>query len=184
MRKRRTLVIIAAAVAAAALAVPAALAGPGGSGSPHFLFANASVSSSTGALSVSFKDAGLGTTITSVAIHLHVDTATATYQCWNNGGKHPKAGNKETVEETLDLTQTFAVRNGSVTGTITVGPPSPGTFTCPAGQDLFLVDVISYSGIFISDESPGNTLEATPDPATADVGHPPNGGILITPAHG
>jgi hypothetical protein len=181
---RRTLLILAGVLVAAALAIPAAFAAAGGSGSPHFLYANSSVSSSTGALNVDFKDAGLGTTITSVQISLHVDTATATYQCWNLGGHHPKAGNKETVSETLDITQSFPVRNGQATGTITVGPPGPGDFTCPTGQDLFLVDLISYSGIYISDESPGNTLEATPDPASADVGHPPSGGILITPAHG
>ncbi len=182
--KRRAALVALVAFFTLILGAQAALAGPGGSGSPHFLFADASVSSSTGALTVHFKDSGLGTTITSVQIHLHVDTATATYQCFNGGGNHPKAGNKETVSTSLDLTQTFPVRNGSVEADITVGPPGPGTFSCPTGQDLYLVDTISYSGIFVSDESPGNTLEATPDPASADVGFPPTGGILITPAHG
>ena len=64
--------------------------------SPHFLYANASINSG-GALTVAFKDAGLGTGVTSVAVTLNAN-ATADYQCWNNGGKHPRAGNKETVE--------------------------------------------------------------------------------------
>src|SRR6266571_378014 len=105
----------------AGLAVPVALAD-----SPHFLFANASVSSSTGALTVDFKDAGLGTGASSIAITLHVDTATATYQCFNNGGHHPKAGNKETVQGPLAKSGTFPVRNGQVTATITAGPLGQG----------------------------------------------------------
>jgi hypothetical protein len=158
---------------AAAVAVPAAFAD-----SPHFLFANTSVSSSSGALTVSFKDAGLGTGVSSVQITLSVTTATATYQCFNNGGNHPKAGNKETVSHSLSTTGTFAVRNGQTTGSLTVGPPDQGSFSCPSGQNLFLVGTVTYQGISVSDAS-GNSLGATPDPASADVGTPPSGGILI-----
>src|SRR5713226_388470 len=80
--------------------------------SPHFLFADNSVSTSTGALTTSFKDAGLGTGTTSIKITLSVTTATAVYQCFNNGGNHPKAGNKETVSTSLTKPGTFTVRNG------------------------------------------------------------------------
>jgi hypothetical protein len=106
--------------------------------SPHFLFANASIDSSTGALNVSFKEAGLGTTVTTEQVTLHVATATAVYQCFNKGGQHPQAGNKETVQTSLTTSGAFPVRNGQTTGTISAGPPSPGTFTCPSGQSLFL----------------------------------------------
>jgi hypothetical protein len=146
--------------------------------SPHFLFANATVSSSTGALTVDFKDAGLGTGVSSVAITLHVDTATATYQCFNNGGKHPQAGNKETVSHSLTITGNFPVRHGATTGSLTTGPPDQGTFGCPSGQTLFLVDTVTYQGITVSDAT-GNTANASPDPASADVGFPPTGGIKI-----
>jgi hypothetical protein len=172
------LFILAGVFAAAALAVPAALAD-----SPHFLFADASVSSSTGALTVSFKDAGLGTGVSSIAITLHVDTATATYQCFNTGGNHPKAGNKETVSHSLTVTGNFPVRNGQTTGSLSAGPPDPGSFSCPSGQALYIVGTVSYSGITVSDAT-GNSTGATPDPASADVGTPPNGGILITPKGG
>lgn len=156
-----------------ALSVSVALAD-----SPHFLFADASVSNSTGALTVSFKDAGLGTGVSSVQITLTVDTATATYQCFNNGGNHPKAGNKETVSTSLSTTGTFPVRNGQTTGSLSVGPPGPGTFSCPSGQRLFLVGAVTYSGITVSDAT-GNSLQADPDPASANVGFPPSGGIPI-----
>jgi hypothetical protein len=176
MRKsaRRTVAVVIGVVAA----LFAVAAMPAMADSPHFLFANASVSSTTGALTVNFKDAGLGTGTTSVAITLHVNTASATYQCFNNGGNHPKAGNKETVSHSLTVTGNFPVRNGSTTGSLSTGPPDPGGFTCPSGQTLFLVGTVTYSGITVSDAS-GNTAGATPDPASANVGFPPSGGIRI-----
>ena len=130
--------------------------------SPHFLFANSSVSTTTGALSVSFKEVGLGNTATTEQVTLTVDTATAVYQCWNNGGHHPKAGNKETVSTSLTTTDTFDVRNGQTTGTISAGPPSQGDFACPSGQTLFL-ESVTYSGITVTG-SAGDSLGATPDP--------------------
>jgi hypothetical protein len=91
-----------------------------------------------------------------------VQTATAEYQCWNNGGNHPKAGNKETVSTSLTTTGNFPVRNGQTTGSLTVGPPGEGDFSCPSGQTLFLMSA-TYSGTFVSDAT-GNTFHATPDP--------------------
>ncbi len=146
------------------LSVPAALAD-----SPHFLFADSSINSNTGALDVAFKEAGLGTTTTSEKVTLTVDTATAVYQCFNNGGNHPKAGNKETVSTSLVASNTFPVRNGATKGTISVGPPSPGTFACPSGQTLYLQS-IEYSGITVTG-STGDFLGATPDPISNDLLH-------------
>ncbi len=139
--------------------------------SPHFLFADnsTSTSTSTGALTTSFKDAGLGTGTTSIQITLSVTTATAVYQCFNNGGNHPKAGNKETVSTALTTTGTFPVRNGQTTASLTVGPPSQGSFGCPSGQSLFLQSA-TYSGTSVSDAT-GNTLEATPDPISTGPVH-------------
>jgi hypothetical protein len=133
--------------------------------SPHFLYANNSISSSTGALTIAFKDAGLGTGTTSIQITATVDSATAVYQCFNGGGNHPQAGNKETVTAPLSATGTFPVRHGQTTASIDVGPPSQGDFTCPNGQRLFLQDV-TYSGTNVSDET-GNSLHSTPDPISA-----------------
>src|SRR6266516_2632690 len=154
---RRALVVLMVGVFTLALGSQAALAD-----SPHFLFADNSVSTSTGALTTSFKDAGLGTGTTSIQIMLSVDNATAVYQCFNNGGNHPKAGNKETVSTSLTTTGMFPVRNGSTTGSLTVGPPSQGDFTCPSGQSLFLQSV-TYSGTTVTDDT-GNSRGATPDP--------------------
>ncbi len=140
--------------------------------SPNFHFANSSISSSTGALTVSFKETGLGTTVSTEHVTLTVDTATALYQCFNNGGNHPKAGNKETVSTSLTTTGTFPVRNGQTTGDISAGPPSQnanGPFACPSGQSLFLQSV-TYSGIKVTG-SAGDFLGATPDPISSGPIH-------------
>jgi hypothetical protein len=142
----RGVLALLSALALMGLGATAALAD-----SPSFHFANASVSTTTGALSVSFKETGLGTTVTTATIQLNAD-ASATYQCFNNGGNHPKAGNKETVSGPLVSSGTFPVRNGQVTGTISAGPLGPGSFSCPTGQNLFLM-AVGYSNISVTDTS-------------------------------
>jgi hypothetical protein len=160
---RRTLIVVLGAFFALTLSAQVALAD-----SPHFLFANSSISTTTGQLSVGFKEVGLGNTATTENITLTVDAATAVYQCWNNGGRHPKAGNKETVSTSLETSQPFPVTNGQTTGTISVGPPGAGDFSCPSGQTLFLMSV-EYSGITVAG-SAGDSLGATPDPiSTGDI---------------
>jgi hypothetical protein len=161
---RRIAIVLMSAVFGVAVAATPAFAD-----SPHFLFADNSVSGSTGALTTSFKDAGLGTGTTSIQITLTVDNATAVYQCFNNGGNHPKAGNKETVSTSLSTTGEFPVRHGQTTASLTVGPPDPGDFSCPSGQSLFLQEV-TYSGTNVSDET-GNTFHATPDPISTGPIH-------------
>src|SRR5437764_14526211 len=60
--------------------------------SAHFL--KCSKSQQGNNLVVSFKEAGLGNERTCITVSAQ---ATAVYACFNNGGKHPKAENKETV---------------------------------------------------------------------------------------
>jgi hypothetical protein len=151
--------IFAAVVAAFAVAAPVALAD-----SASFHYANASIDSSTGALTVDFKLTGLGTGVSSVQIDLNA-AASATYQCWNNGGKHPKAGNKETVGGPIAQSGTFAVSHGQVTASFTAGPLGAGDFSCPSGQNLYLM-AVSYSAIGVQTEGTGSgfaSAEATPD---------------------
>jgi hypothetical protein len=142
-------------VATVALVVMLATAAVALADSPHFIRASATINNS-GQLVCTFKEAGLGTTATSADISCSAD-ATATYQCWNKGGNHPQAGNKETVGGPVSGGGEFPIRNGSATGSITVAPPGPGDFSCPGGQTLFLEDV-SYTNIVLSGEG-----------ATADV---------------
>ena len=131
--------------------------------SPHFISEGTASITSTGLYNVSnFKEAGLGNTMPTENITLSA-TATATYACINGGGKHPSAANKETLTGQVSFTGSFRVRNGSTTGTIAVGPPGPGTFSCPSGQTLTLA-FVSYTGVMLTgvagDTSPEPDLSA------------------------
>jgi hypothetical protein len=141
---RRLLFVFAAVFGTAALAVPVALAD-----SPHFISGGTASITSSGAYQVAnFKEAGLGNTATTESITLHIDSATAVYACVNGGGNHPKASNKQSVTTPITQTQSFPVRNGSTTGTISAGPPAAGPFQppCSPPQTVVLVSV-SYSGV-------------------------------------
>ncbi len=129
-----TVAVLASATAAAA-------------SSPHFISASASVSSS-GDLVATFKEAGLGTTVSTETINLSAN-GTATYACINGGGKHPSASNKETVSGPVSGTGTFPVRNGQTTGSISAGPPGPGSFSCPSGQKL-VIAFVSYTNVMLT----------------------------------
>lgn len=160
---------ILALLAATAAIVSVAIAAPASADSPNFHYATASVSVTSGELAVAFKETGLGNTTGTEQITLTVATATADYQCFNGGGNHPQAGNKETVSTSLSSTGTFPVRNGQTTGVITVGPPTQGEFACPNGQRLFLQSV-SYAGITVTG-SAGDSLGASPDQVSVDSLH-------------
>jgi hypothetical protein len=136
--------------------------------SPHFNKATASLDSA-GNLICTFKESGLGTTVTTEHVSCTAD-AQALYQCWNNGGKHPKAGNKETVTAPVSGGGDFPVRNGSTSGSITVAPPGPGTFSCPAGQTLFL-ESVTYSNITLTGS--GGEVAAVPGTLTSGTLHTP-----------
>ena len=130
-------------VAAFALSASTAFAA-----NPHFISGSATINQN-GSLTCSFKIAGLGNEPQDV-------TCTATgnfvYQCWNNGGNHPKAGNKETVNGEFSVTQQFTPHNGQITGSLLLGPAGPGDFSCPNGQTLYLQSA-QYTDIVLS--SPG-----------------------------
>lgn len=119
----------------------------GGGGNPHFIYATASMQNDGTAL-IEFKEVGLssGSSIT----YLASASSTATYACINRGGKNPNATNKRTVNSEPTSEGTFVVKNGNITGEITLGIPSAGDFSCPGGQQLVLADV-SYSNITLKD---------------------------------
>ena len=116
--------------------------------SPHFVRASASLNSA-GQLVVSWKEAGLGggQVITYVA---GANQAQAIYACINNGGKHPSAANKESINGPITASGDFtAAKNGSINGSLTSGP-LPSNLDCPNGQRFVLASV-SYADIFVTD---------------------------------
>jgi hypothetical protein len=115
----------------------------------HQHAASAAFAGSGPNLNVSFKEAGLGDNqnITYVASA----DGTAVYACINGGGNHPKATNKETVSGPVSATGTFSSgKNGTISQTLTLHPPSAGDFSCPNGQKLVLA-FVSYNNVAITD---------------------------------
>ena len=115
--------------------------------SPHFLRASASGPDTNGNLAVNFKIAGLGDNQT-ITVTASAD-ATAVYACRNNGGNFPSDPKKTEVSGPVSASGDFTSgKNGSVTGSLTLHPPST-TLTCPGGQHMVLVSV-SYTNVAIS----------------------------------
>jgi hypothetical protein len=133
----------------AALIAILAFAGVASAQSPHFIRASASGPNSAGQLLVSFKEAGLGNN--QLITYVASADSTATYACINGGGNHPKAANKETVSGPVSATGTFSSgKNGTISRSLTLDPPSAGSFSCPPGQRLVLA-AVSYTNVAITD---------------------------------
>ena len=128
--------------------------------SPHFisasdaLFAVAGGSNvDAGDLVVSFKEAGLGNN-QNIA-YTAAANGSAVYACINGGGNHPSASNKVTVNGPVSASGEFSSgQNGSISQSLTIEEPSPGTFSCPGGQTFVLASV-SYTGVSITDTTNG-----------------------------
>jgi hypothetical protein len=153
MRTRivRLLLLPVALLLALAVAWPAAAAG----GNAHFIKNATSASLSGSSLVVHFKEAGLSSgsveTVTTTA------NALTTYECVNGGNKNPSASNKTTTASQLSTTGTFtADKNGNITGSETLSPPSASDlgFSCPPGQTTTFVSV-TYSNVVITDTTSG-----------------------------
>jgi hypothetical protein len=128
----------------------AAVAAPPQTSGAHFMSTSASINAN-GSLVVSFDEAGVGTS--SIDYTLTADAA-ATYACINGGGNHPQAANKETLSSSVSGGATFEPKHGRVTGSVSAGPISAGSFSCPSGQTLVLASV-SYSSIVLTDTQNG-----------------------------
>lgn len=133
-------------VATVALVTSMAFAAGALADAPKFHSATSSVNNA-GALVVSFDERGLGNE--NIDYTLTAD-ATAEYACINGGNKHPQAANKETVNGDVSGGGSFEARNGRVQASLSAGPISAGSFSCPPGQRLVLASV-SYTNIVLTD---------------------------------
>jgi hypothetical protein len=136
--------------ATAGTVVALAFAGPAMADAPKFHSADSSVDSA-GALVADFNERGLGNE--NIDYTLTAD-ATAVYACINDGGNHPQAANKETVNAEVSAAGSFEPKNGRVVASLKAGPPSAGSFECPNGQRLVLASV-SYTNIDLTDTTNG-----------------------------
>jgi hypothetical protein len=104
--------------------------------SPHYIKGpTATVSGNS--LTVSWKAAGLGNTATTADFNL-TGTADVTSQCFTKSG-NPVNGVPKHETVNVDVTGTFAVRNGQTTGSLTVSPLS--TLTCTGNQQVRILSV-------------------------------------------
>lgn len=151
-------VIKSLAVAAIALFVAVVMASPASAVAAKFHRVSSSVSNS-GALVVSWDERGLGGG--DISYTLTADSS-AEYACLNGGGNHPKAANKETVAGPVGASGTFPTdKNGRVVASLSAGPISAGSFSCPSGQRLVLASV-SYWNIVLTDTTNGSTAYPPP----------------------
>ena len=129
---KRLLLPLIGMVAVGALAIaPGAVAA-----SPHYI-KGPTVTVSGNSLTVSFKAAGLGNTAETADFNLS-GTADVSSQCFTKSG-NPVNGVPKSETVTVDASDTFPVRNGSVTGSLTVSPLS--TLTCTGNQHVVIQDV-------------------------------------------
>jgi hypothetical protein len=128
--KRLLLVPLVVAAALVLFAVPAM------ADSPHYIKGpTATVSGNS--LTVSWKAAGLGNTTTSANFSL-TGTANVTSQCFTKSG-NPVNGVPKSEKVNVNVSGTFPVRNGQVTGSLTVSPLS--TLTCTGNQHVVILSV-------------------------------------------
>src|SRR5262245_5020044 len=125
----------------------------------HFLYATSSCGAS-GALVVDFKEAGLGNIDESVPISI-TGEAEVTYQWFNHGGNKPM-GQPFSSHATINVTQSFPVRNGQVTGTFIIAAPGPSEefLTHPHADNWVAKFTVSFTNIVLTSYQ-GPTLTAT-----------------------
>jgi hypothetical protein len=145
MRKTLKLSLALAVIGVAALTF--GTVGASATSGAHFFTTSASINDN-GALVVSWDEAGVGQATVSYTLSAN---GTATYACINGGDNHPKAANKATVNGPVSAGGTFPrTKNGRVVGSLSAGPPSAGSFSCPSGQTLVLA-AVSYTNIVLTD---------------------------------
>ena len=107
---------------------------------PRFQTASSGFNGSGPGLTVSWTEVGLGS-LQSIDYEVSA-SATVEYVCVNHGNHNPPARNKTTIVGPVEAVVSFtADRQGRISGSTTLQPPGPGSFSCPSGQDLILASV-------------------------------------------
>lgn len=135
---RKTLFKLLATFVATLVAIVGFSAVTAQAASAHFVKGpTGSVSGNT--LTVTFKAAGLGNAQETATFSL-TGTISVTAQCFTKSGNAVNGVPKSSTT-TVNATDTFPVRNGSVTGSFTVTPVS--TLTCTGNQHVEVLSVDS-----------------------------------------
>ncbi len=133
----------------------------------HFFSASSAVKAATpdlGALLLSWDEAGVGQA--KVNYSLDVTKESALYACFNNGGNHPQASNKEGPTGPISTNLgAFSSLNGRVTVSnfVVPGTPLPTTLRCPTGQTERIVQV-TYTLGNLTDTTNSTSISLAPGP--------------------
>jgi hypothetical protein len=150
---RRTKITLLTLLALASVTIWVALAQ-----SPHYLKLTSSGPDSDGNIQVCFKIAGLGNTAATADVSVTAD-ASGEYACKNRGQNCPSAANKQQVSGPVTASGTFPIRNGSVTGCLTLEAPD-STLNCPGNMTTELISV-TYTNVVIHSAAGDRTVNGT-----------------------
>jgi hypothetical protein len=149
MLRKFGIIAVLSLMALAIAAVPAL------AGNAHFIKSATTATRSGNDLVVNFKEAGLEAgSVETITVSAN---ATTTYSCVNGGNKVPSDAKKTKTTSPVSNSGTFpADKNGNVTGSLTLSPPSAAAvgLTCPSGQTATLISA-SYSNVKITDSTSG-----------------------------
>ena len=133
--------------------------------SPHFIGTpTCTKNATTGVLTCSGKAAGLGNGPT--AAFLTAASVSATYECVNHGG-NVAPGQPVVLQNVSGPTQTIQPRNGQITFSPTLSPPSPPSAkdACPNANWTVRRTSVTYTNVVLHVQQPPNT-----DVLTASLG--------------
>jgi hypothetical protein len=133
--------------------------------SPHFVGTPTCTKSLSSGLTCSGKAAGLGNGPT--AAFLTASSVSATYVCHNKGG-NVAAGQPVVNQNVTGPTQTITPRNGQITFSPTIPPPTPPSAAteCPNGNWTVVLASLTYNDVTLHLQQP----PGTPDVLTFSFG--------------
>jgi hypothetical protein len=143
-------------VVTAAFAVTGLTAAPAFAQSPHFVGTPTCTKSVTSGLTCSGKAAGLANGPT--AAFLTASSVAATYQCENKGG-NVAPGQPVVTQDVTGPTQTIAPRNGQITFSPNIPPPTPPSAAteCPNGNWKVVLTSLTYNDVVLHIQQPPGT---------------------------
>jgi hypothetical protein len=150
---RRILFII---LAPAMLLVPVLFASAAQAQSPHFVGTPSCTKSVSTGLTCSGKAAGLGNGPT--AAFLTAGSVTANYVCHNKGG-NVAPGQPVVTQNVTGPTQNITPRNGQITFSPTIPPPTPPSAAteCPNGNWTVVLTSLTYNDVTLHIQQPPGT---------------------------
>jgi hypothetical protein len=135
--------------------------------SPHFVGTPTCTKSLSSGLTCSGKAAGLGNGPT--AAFLTAGSITANYVCQNKGG-NVAPGQPVVTQNVTGPTQNITPRNGQITFSPTIPPPTPPSAAteCPNGNWKVVLTSLTYTDVTLHIQQPPGTDVLTDNLGTID----------------